>query len=47
MVSEQALKDTARIVRITMIVIMLTAGTSKLFSQGGFPTTIPKPFRTT
>jgi uncharacterized membrane protein YphA (DoxX/SURF4 family) len=36
MISEQTLKDAERIVRITMIVILLTAGTSKLFSQGGF-----------
>ncbi len=36
MISKQTLKDAERIVRITMIVILLTAGTSKLFSQGGF-----------
>jgi len=36
MISQQTLKDADRIVRITMIVILLTAGTSKLFSQGGF-----------
>ena len=36
MISQQTLKDAERIVRITMIVILLTAGTSKLFSQGGF-----------
>lgn len=36
MVSEEKLKDAERIVRITMIIILVTAGTSKLFSQGGF-----------
>lgn len=36
MISQQTLKDAERIVRITMIVILLTAGISKLFSQGGF-----------
>ena len=30
------LEDAERVVRITMIVILLTAGTSKLFSQGSF-----------
>ncbi len=30
------LKDAERVVRITMIVILLTAGTSKFFSHGGF-----------
>ncbi len=30
------LKDAERIVRITMIVILLTAGTSKFMSHGGF-----------
>jgi len=36
MISEQKLKDAERIVRMTMIVILLTAGTSKFFSEGGF-----------
>ncbi|MCH7697008.1 MAG: hypothetical protein IIB73_12115 [Proteobacteria bacterium] len=36
MISETKLKDAERIVRITMILILLTAGTSKFFSQGGF-----------
>jgi len=36
MISERKLKDAERIVRVTMILILLTAGTSKLFSQGGF-----------
>lgn len=36
MISELKLKDAERIVRITMILILLTAGTSKFFSQGGF-----------
>lgn len=35
-ISEDRLKDAERIVRLIMIVILLTAGTSKLFSQGGF-----------
>ena len=30
------LKDAERIVRLLMVVILLTAGTSKLFSDGGF-----------
>lgn len=30
------LKDAERVVRITMIVILITAGTSKFFSHGGF-----------
>lgn len=30
------LKDAERVVRITMILILLVAGTSKFFSQGGF-----------
>ncbi len=36
MISELKLKDAERIVRITMILILFTAGTSKFFSQGGF-----------
>jgi len=36
MISELKLKDAERVVRITMIIILLTAGTSKLFSQDGF-----------
>ena len=36
MISERKLKDAERVVRITMIVILLTAGSSKFFSQGGF-----------
>ncbi|MEO0997164.1 MAG: hypothetical protein AAFX58_06570 [Pseudomonadota bacterium] len=34
--STTKLKDAERIVRVSMIVILLTAGTSKLMSQGGF-----------
>jgi uncharacterized membrane protein YphA (DoxX/SURF4 family) len=30
------LKDAERVVRIVMVVILLTAGTSKFFSHGGF-----------
>ena len=30
------LKDAEKIVRLTMILILITAGTSKFFSQGGF-----------
>ncbi len=36
MIAEKKLKDAERIVRITMILILLTAGTSKFFSDGGF-----------
>ncbi len=36
MISQLKLKDAERIVRFTMILILLTAGTSKFFSQGGF-----------
>lgn len=32
----QRLKDAERVARITMILILLTAGTSKFFSAGGF-----------
>ena len=30
------LKDAERVVRVSMIVILLTAGISKFFSHGGF-----------
>jgi len=36
MISEQRLKDAERIIRITMILILLTAGISKFFSNGSF-----------
>jgi len=36
MIPVQKLKDAERIVRITMILILVTAGTSKFFSDGGF-----------
>lgn len=36
MIETQKLKDGERLVRLTMIVILLTAGISKLFSGGGF-----------
>lgn len=36
MVDSTTLKDAERVVRIVMIVILLTAGTSKFFSHGGF-----------
>ena len=36
MFPERKLKDAERVVRITMILILVTAGTSKLFSAGGF-----------
>ena len=36
MADKTRLKDAERIVRVTMIVILLTAGISKLFSGGGF-----------
>jgi uncharacterized membrane protein YphA (DoxX/SURF4 family) len=35
-IPEPRLKEAERVVRLIMIVILLTAGTSKLFSQGGF-----------
>jgi len=35
-ISEYKLKDAERIARLTMIVILLTAGSSKFFSDGGF-----------
>lgn len=36
MISECKLKDAERIVRITMIIILLTAGVSKFYSEGAF-----------
>ena len=36
MISPALLKDAERVVRLVMIVILLTAGTSKFFSGGGF-----------
>ena len=36
MIDKVLLRDAERIVRIVMIVILLAAGTSKLFSAGGF-----------
>ena len=36
MINIVALKDAERVVRVTMIVILLTAATSKFFSHGGF-----------
>jgi uncharacterized membrane protein YphA (DoxX/SURF4 family) len=36
MISQQRLQDAERIARLTMIIILLTAGTSKLFSDHGF-----------
>lgn len=36
MIEKTTLKDAERIVRIVMIVILFTAGTSKFFSHGGF-----------
>ncbi len=36
MIPVQRLKDAERVVRLTMIVILLTAGVSKWFSDGGF-----------
>jgi uncharacterized membrane protein YphA (DoxX/SURF4 family) len=35
-ISEQKLKEAERVVRLIMIAILLMAGTSKLFSEGGF-----------
>lgn len=36
MIARATLKDAERIVRIVMVTILLTAGTSKFFSHGGF-----------
>ena len=36
MISVTRLKDAERVVRLTMAIILLTAGTSKFFSAGGF-----------
>jgi uncharacterized membrane protein YphA (DoxX/SURF4 family) len=36
MISQHRLQDAERIARITMIIILLTAGTSKFFSNHGF-----------
>ena len=36
MISQVLLKDAERIARITMVIILLTAGISKFFSDGGF-----------
>lgn len=36
MIKKIYLRDAERVVRVTMIVILLTAGTSKLFSAGDF-----------
>ena len=36
MIDKTALKDAERVLRILMVVILLTAGTSKFFSHGGF-----------
>lgn len=35
-VDTNLLKDAERVVRVTMVIILLTAGTSKFFSQGSF-----------
>lgn len=36
MIDREMLKDAERVVRVVMVVILLTAGTSKFFSHGGF-----------
>jgi len=36
MIEKSTLKDAERVVRVVMVVILLTAGTSKFFSHGGF-----------
>ncbi len=45
MLEQATLKDAERIVRIVMITILLTAGTSKFFSHGGFFDYYSKLFR--
>lgn len=36
MINDATLKDAERIVRLTMVIILLAASTSKFFSHGGF-----------
>lgn len=36
MIEKSTLKDAEQVVRVVMLTILLTAGTSKLFSHGGF-----------
>lgn len=36
MIEQSTLKDAERVVRVLMAIILLTAGTSKFFSHGGF-----------
>ena len=36
MIEKTTLKDAERVVRIVMVTILITAGTSKFFSHGGF-----------
>ena len=36
MIDRRVLKDAERVVRVTMSIILITAGTSKFFSAGGF-----------
>jgi len=38
MIEVQKLKEAERVVRLVMIVVLITAGTSKFFSNGGFVT---------
>jgi uncharacterized membrane protein YphA (DoxX/SURF4 family) len=45
MFERSTLKDAERIVRIVMVVILLTAGTSKFFSHGGFVSYYSKLFQ--
>ena len=38
MIEVQKLKEAERVARLVMIVVLITAGTSKFFSNGGFVT---------
>lgn len=43
--NDKTLKDAELIVRLVMVVILLTAGTSKFFSDGGFATYYGQAFQ--
>ena len=45
MIERTTLKDAERIVRIVMVTILITAGTSKFFSHGGFQEYYSKLFQ--
>ena len=45
MIERTTLKDAERVVRIVMVTILITAGTSKFFSHGGFQEYYSKLFQ--